>query len=130
MPMFEFIGAVIKSCRYACEGIVFVARSQRNFRIHLIAAVVVLGCGFFLRFTRLEMGLLLLTVLGVVCGELFNSALECTLNLLEARQHPVAKAAKDIAAGAVFLAVLGSIVIGIFLFGPRLWGFLVWLRSR
>lgn len=127
--MFELIGAVVKSCFYACEGILFVARSQRNFRIHLIAAVLVLGFGFLFRFTRLEMGLLLLTVLGVVCGELFNSALEYTLNLLEERHHPVAKAAKDIAAGAVFLAVLGSVAMGFLLFGPRLWRFLMGVHS-
>lgn len=127
--MLEFAGAILKSCRYACEGILFVARSQRNFRIHLIAAVLVLGFGFLFRFTRLEMGLLLLTVLGVVCGELFNSALEYTLNLLEARHHPVAKAAKDIAAGAVFLAVLGSVAMGFLLFGPRLWRFLMGVHS-
>lgn len=119
--MFESFRMFLKSCRYACEGIYFAARSQRNFRIHLMAAVAALGFGFLLRLSRLEMGLLILTVLGVVCGELFNSALEYTLNLLEAGHHPVAKAAKDIAAGAVFLAVVGSVAVAFLLFAPRLW---------
>jgi hypothetical protein len=49
-----------------------------------------------------------------------NTALELTLNLLEAREHPVARAAKDVAAGGVFLMILASVAVGILLFGPRL----------
>lgn len=119
--MFELMSAIVKSCSHACEGILFVARLQRNFRIHLMAAVAALAAGILAGLTRLEMAVLIVTVLGVVCGELFNSALEYALDLLEKRHHPVAKAAKDIAAGAVLMAVAGSVAVGLLLFWPRLW---------
>ncbi len=116
----ELIRSIITSCTYAFNGILLVIRSQRNFRVHLCAAFVVLLAGGLLHFSRLEMVLLVLTVCLVILGELLNTALEFILNLLEARDHPVVKAAKDVAAGGVFMAVLGSIAVALLLFGPRL----------
>ena len=111
---------VITSCRWALRGIGFALRSQRNFRIHMLAAVGVLGVGAWLRFNRLEFTLLLLTVMVVILGELLNTAMEFILNLLESRNHPAVRAAKDIAAGGVLMAVVGSVIVGVLLFGPRL----------
>lgn len=118
--MLEGIRRFLISCGNACRGVLFALRSQRNFRIHFGIGIFVLAAGVALRFNRTEMELLVLTVGLVILGELLNTALELTLNLLEAREHPVARAAKDVAAGGVFLMVLASIVVGIFLFGPRL----------
>ena len=118
--MFEFLGAFVTSCYYAVQGILFAGVSQRNFRIHLVAGVLVLAAGWWLNFSRLEMVVLILTVSMVISGELLNTALELVLNLLEARDHPVARAAKDVAAGAVFIAVIGSVGVAVFLFGPKL----------
>ncbi len=108
------------SCFHAVEGILFAAHSQRNFRMHLAAGALVLAAGWWLNFSRLEMVLLILTVSLVISGELLNTALELVLNLLEARDHPVSRAAKDVAAGAVFMAVIGSVGVAVFLFGPKL----------
>ncbi len=116
----EEITGFLRSCKCAARGISFAAWSQRNFRIHLIAAVVMLAAGVLLGFTRLEMALLLLTIILVILGELFNTALELTLNLIESRNHPAVGAAKDIAAGAVFATSLGAVGMGILLFGPYL----------
>ena len=88
--------------------------------IHLSAAGGVLAVGLVLGLSRWELGLLILTVILVLQAELFNTALEFVLNLLERRGHPVVKAAKDIAAGAVLVTVLASIGMGLLLFGPRL----------
>lgn len=120
MRWLEPIRGIMTSCAYAMRGIFFAARSQRNFRIHLAAAAGVLAAGVALRFSRLELILLILTVSLVVVGELFNTALEFLLNLMEARNHPAVRAVKDIAAGAVFMTVVGSVAAGILLFGPRL----------
>ncbi len=120
MRWLELARGVLASCTHAVEGILFAARSQRNFRIHLLAAAGVLAAGAALRFSRLEMILLILTVSLVIVGEMFNTALEFLLNLLEARNHPAVRAVKDIAAGAVFMTVAGSVAAGILLFGPRL----------
>lgn len=120
----EEITGFLYSCKCAMRGISFAVWSQRNFRIHLIAAVTMPIAGVLLGFTRLEMALLLLTVILVILGELFNTALELTLNLIESRNHPVVGAAKDIAAGAVFATSLGAIGMGILLFGPYLLRFI------
>ena len=109
------------SCGHACRGIQFVLHSQRNFRIHFLAAVLVLAAAVGLRFSRVELILTLLTVTLVILGELLNTSIEFVLNLLETHHHPVVRTAKDIAAGGVFLTVAGSVLVGLLLFGPRLW---------
>ncbi len=113
------VRAVFVSCGHAVRGVFFTLHSQRNFRIHFLAGIGVLSLGVAFRFSRVEMVLLVLTVSLVMVSELLNTALELTLNLLEARNHPVAKAAKDVAAGGVLLGVFGSIAIGVWLFLPK-----------
>ena len=108
------------SCGHAIRGIGFAFRSQRNFRIHLAAAVIVLLAAIWLRLGRLEIILTLLTVGLVIVAELLNTSIEYVLNLLEARHHPVVKTSKDIAAGGVLIAVGVSVMIGLLLFGPPL----------
>ncbi len=125
----ELIRAVWVSCAHAGRGILFAARAQRNFRLHLLAAVSVLALAVAFHFGRLEMILVILTVSLVILGELLNTALEYTLNLLEAHHHPVVRTAKDIAAGGVLLCVLGSIGVGILLFGPRICALLMRIRG-
>ncbi len=120
MRLSELIQAVSTSFRFAIQGILFAARSQRNFRIHLLTAGLVLGAGIILGLSRLEWILLILTVSLVLTGELVNTGLEFLLNLLEARNHPTVRAVKDIAAGAVLMTVVGSVAVGVLLFGPRL----------
>lgn len=110
----------MRSVGYACKGLFFAMRSQRNLRIQLVAATGVMLLGFWVGLTRLEWLLLLVMMSLVLVGELINTALELILNLMEARHHPVARAAKDVAAGAVFLAGAISVIVGILLFGPRL----------
>ena len=124
--LFEQVRAVIISCGHALRGLIFTLRSQRNFRIHALAAVGVLVLGPAFQFSRIEMLILVLTVTLVMMGELLNTALELTLNLLEARNHPVAKAAKDVAAGGVLLAVFGSIAVGCYLFLPKVFNLVGW----
>ena len=116
----EPIRGILASCGCATQGIGFAARAQRNLRVHFSAAVIVIGAGLWLHLSRVEMAILLLTVSLVIMGELLNTALEYLLNLMEARHHPTVRAVKDIAAGAIFMSVLGAIGVGILLLGPRL----------
>ena len=111
----------LASCGHACRGIGFAIRSQRNFRIHVLAGVLVPAAAVALRFSSVKLILTLLTVMLVILGELLNTALEFALNLVEARDHPVVRTAKDIAAGGVLLTVFGSVLVGLLLFGPPLW---------
>lgn len=108
------------SCGHACRGIAFAFRTQRNLRIHLLIAAAVVAAAILLRFSRTQLILAILTVSMVILGEMLNTALEFALNLVEARDHPVVKTAKDIAAGGVFLAVVGAVIVGLLLFGPPL----------
>ncbi len=115
-PLTDFL----TSCRYALRGLRFAARSQRNFRLHLLAAAAVLAAGLSLRVSPLEFSVLLTMISLVILGELFNTALEMILNLMEARDHPVARAAKDVAAASVLMAAAGSALVGLVILGPPL----------
>jgi len=121
MKRLEGLRGFLASCGHACRGIQYAIHSQRNFRLHLLAAVLVISAAVGLRFSRVEFILTLLTVTLVILGELLNTSIEFVLNLLETRHHPVVRTAKDIAAGGVFLTVAGSVLVGLLLFGPRLW---------
>lgn len=116
MRVVEFLQAVRRSIGFAWNGLSFAFRSQRNFRFHLLAAALVLGAGFFFHLSRIEWILVLLTVSIVISAELFNTALEFALNLLESRDHPVVRHAKDIAASAVLATVLGAVIVGLLVF--------------
>ncbi len=112
--------AFLRSLACAGDGLVFTIRSQRNFRIHLAVGAAVLIAGGLVHLNLQEFILLLLTVILVLLAEMINTALEFAMNLVEAREHPVVRHAKDVAAAAVLVAVLGSVVVGVLLFGPKL----------
>jgi diacylglycerol kinase len=88
-------------------------------RVHAVATVVVAGLGFYYQLSRLEWAVVALAVAGVWAAELFNTALEALTDLVSPGFHPLAGKAKDIAAGAVLLAALGAIVVGLLVFGPK-----------
>lgn len=81
-------------------------------RTHFIAAVVVLLVALFLRVSAVEFALLALSVLFVLCAELINTAVEAAVDLVSPGFHPLAKIAKDTAAGAVLLAACGAGITG------------------
>jgi diacylglycerol kinase len=109
------------SFRYAFHGIRHLCREERNFRIHLIVAGSVCVLAFILQFTLLKWLILLLTIGLVVTAEAFNSAMETLVDLVQPEQHPLAKRCKDVSAGAVLIAALISVIIGLLLFVPPLW---------
>lgn len=113
----------------AFEGLSYALKSQRNLRIHIAAGVLAVVAAVAMDFSRVEVVLVVLAACLVILGEMLNTALEFALNLLEARSHPVVRAAKDLAAGGVLAAVAGSILVGILLFGPRLWALFWGLRG-
>jgi len=81
-------------------------------RIHFIAAIFVLLAVLFLKVTPLEFALLALSILAVLCAEMFNTAIEAIVDLVSPDYHPLAKNAKDTAAGAVLITVCGSAIMG------------------
>jgi diacylglycerol kinase len=109
---------IARSLLYAIKGIVFALRNERNFQIELIVGMVVLGLMLFLPLSSLERSLIVLSVALVLTLELANTALERVMDILKPRVHPYARVIKDVMAGAVLLATLASIAIGIVIFAP------------
>jgi len=81
-------------------------------RIHFIATIVVLLAVLFLKVSALEFALLALSILAVLCAEMFNTAVEAVVDLVSPEYHPLAKIAKDTAAGAVLISACGAAIMG------------------
>jgi diacylglycerol kinase len=112
--------ALVRAFRFAFDGAIYVIRSERNARIQLVAAAAATLIGIWLGLGPVEWAVLALTI-GLVIGlECLNTAVEITVTLVSPEEHPLAKAAKDVAAGGVLVGAIMSVAIGVFLFGPRL----------
>jgi undecaprenol kinase len=111
---------LIRSFYYAISGIVSAIKSERNVRIHLTLSVLVILLGWAFSITRIEWLIVILVIGGMLCSELMNSAIERVVDLVTEDYHPLAKQAKDIAAGAVLLFAITSVVVGIIIFGQRI----------
>ena len=110
----------LDSFRYAVEGIVHVFRTQKHMRFHFFTVVLVLSIGLLLRLSRIEMAVLFIVVSGVLVAEMMNTAVESVVDMITQAYHPLAKLAKDIAAGAVLIAsITAAIVGGILFFGSN-----------
>ena len=107
-----------RSFGFAWTGIVQTWRSEQNFRIEVVVAILALALGLFLGVNLIPIILCCLVVLSL---EVLNSALEAAVDLSSPDPHPLAKRAKDAGAGAVLLASIGSIFIGLLVLGPPLW---------
>ena len=111
-------GKLIKSFGYAIAGVYFCLRHERNMKIHLLAAVIVICCGFYFHVTTTEWFVLLITIGIVMSLEMMNTAIEKTVDLVTADFKPFAKIAKDVAAGAVLLFAVIAVIIGAIIFLP------------
>ncbi len=110
----------LDSFRYAVEGIVHVFRTQKHMRFHFFTTVLVLSIGLLLRLSRVEMAILFIAISGVLVAEMMNTAVESVVDMITQAYHPLAKLAKDIAAGAVLIAsITAAIVGGILFFGSN-----------
>ena len=109
----------MRSFAYALAGIAYLVRTQRSFRIHLLAALSVIVLGAALGLGPLEWAIVGLTIAQVIMMEALNTGIELAVTLASPERRPEAKAAKDIAAGAVLMAAIASVAVGLLIFGPR-----------
>ena len=109
------------SLRYASEGIYFMIRTQRNMRIHTVSGLLAFSLALYLHLPRLQLATIAIVASLVVICEMFNTAVENVVDLATHRRHPLAKAAKDVAAAAVLAASLNALFVGALLLGPPLW---------
>jgi diacylglycerol kinase len=101
---------------------VYLFRTQPNFWVHTLAAVLVVVFCAWLGTTPAETGVLLLAIGIVMAAEAFNSALEAVVDLASPEYHPLARIAKDTAAGGVLIAAFAAALSGLVILGPRLIG--------
>jgi len=111
--------SILDSFNYAFEGIIHVLRTQRNMRIHFAIAVVVLVVAIFADVTKLELIALLLSISFVLVAEMINTAIEGAIDVATSSFDPMAKLAKDIAAGAVLIAAINAVAVGYLVFSGK-----------
>lgn len=102
--------------RQAISGIGTAFRHERNLKIHTVFAIIVIIAAWGLRVSRQDWILLLFLIAAVICLELVNTAVERAVDLITQDEHPLAKQAKDIAAGAVLVMAIASAIIGCIIF--------------
>ena len=110
----------VHSLNSALEGIIHTLKTERNMRIHFIVGSLVLIMGVTLQLSNIEFMFLCLAVFFVLVCEMFNTAIEYAVDLINDEFHPLAKIIKDIAAGAVFVASVNAVITGYILIISRL----------
>jgi len=110
------------SFAYAVAGIKYCFLTQRNMRIHTLIAVFTVFLAWQLRFSNIEFLILVITIISVLVAEMINTAIETIVDMVSPQYHPLAKIAKNVAAGAVLTTATASVIVGYILFFHRLFG--------
>jgi undecaprenol kinase len=108
------------SFKYAVMGIIRVLKNERSFRIQLIMAAISIILGFLFRISITEWLLILVMICMVLCLEVINTAFELIIDMVTKEYRKIAEHVKDIAAGAVLIASVISLAIGLIIFIPYL----------
>jgi diacylglycerol kinase (ATP) len=111
---------LIASFRFAFSGLGYLLRTQRNARLHLLAAVVVIGTGITLKVSRTDWVWLILAIALVFAAEAFNTAIELLADRITSEHDEKIGRAKDLAAAAVLITALSAAGIGLVILGPPL----------
>jgi diacylglycerol kinase (ATP) len=112
--------SIFESFNNAFEGVIHVLRTQRNMRIHFLIAAAVLVVAVAVGVRRFELIALLLSIAFVLISEMINTAIEHTVDVATTTFDPMAKLAKDIAAGAVLIASVNAVAVGYLVFADRI----------
>lgn len=112
---------LINSFSYALQGLREAFFSERNLQIHFFFSVIVIFCGFLFHITKVEWLIVLLLFGGMFSIEMLNTSIEKVVDLITDEYHPLAKKAKDIAAGAVLIYAIIAIIVGLIIFLPYLY---------
>jgi diacylglycerol kinase (ATP) len=122
-PAYSIRGKML-AFRYAWQGIDYMLRTQANAWIQIAISLIVTITGLWFGLSAVEWCVVALAIAGVWVSEALNTAIEAVVDLASPGQHPLAGRAKDVAAGAVVVAVAAAGVCGLLIFGPRLWALL------
>lgn len=111
---------LLQSFNHAFQGLVSAVRRERNMRIHLAVAIIVLVASLFLNLTRLELVAVILAITFVLVAELLNTAIEALVDMLTDEYHERAKRVKDLAAAGVLVAAINALVVAYLVLADRL----------
>ncbi len=117
----DFFRSRARSFRHAFAGWGYALHTQPNTWIHAAFTVAVILAGVWLRISAVELAIIILTIALVWAAELVNTAIESLVDLTSPDHHPLAKASKDTAAGAVLVMAVAAILTGLLILGPPLW---------
>jgi diacylglycerol kinase len=115
----SYLNGRLRSFGHAFRGLKVLLQTQHNARIHAVATLLVAAAGAVFAISPAEWALVALAVAGVWTAEALNTAIEFLVDLASPDRHPLAAKAKDVAAGAVLVAAIGSLVVGVLVFGPH-----------
>jgi len=112
---------VLISFKYAFNGISYVLKTSRNFKIQLIFAVTILIIGFLLEISKSNYVILIATIMSVLILEILNTSIESIVDMVVKKEFSsLAKISKDTSAGAVLLASINSVIIALYIFVPKI----------
>ncbi len=112
---------IVRSFYYAFAGVWYLLRTQRNARIELTIGVLACLVAAWVGISRAEWAVMAFTIALVLILEGLNTAVEMCVDLAMPQRHPLAKHAKDLAAGMVLIASVASVAVGLLILGPPLW---------
>jgi diacylglycerol kinase len=111
---------LLRGMMHAIHGVRHVLMHERNARIHLAFAIMAFLLGVFLEVSGVELAAVFFAVILVFLAEIFNTAIERTLDLIDIEENPKIKLIKDMAAGAVLVAAAAAVMIGVAIFAPHI----------
>lgn len=111
---------IINSFKYAFEGIFSGLKTERNLKIHFSIMILVIILGIMLKISKVEWMICIILFGLVISLELVNTAIENTVDLITEEKNPKAKISKDVAAGAVLVSAISSLIIGLIIFIPKI----------
>jgi len=112
--------SLLRSFGFALEGVSYLIRTQRSAQIEIVIGVIVIAVAARLGVSAIEWAVLILAMALVLALEALNTAIELAVTLASPERHPLAKAAKDVAAAMVLIAAVGAVFVGMIVLGPRL----------
>jgi len=121
---------LVDSFNYAIEGIIYSIRTQRNMRIHMVIAIIMLAACFFFDMTKMELLILTITITMVIVAEMINTAVECAIDATTNYYHPLAKIAKNVAAGAVLITAINAALVGYIIFYDKVFPFSIVMLNK
>jgi len=116
----------LQSFKYAFNGLRLMLKEEHNFRIHLFAAIIAILCGWFFKISYYEWLIVLLLIGWVLCLEVLNTCIEQIMNFISTEKSSSIKKIKDLAAAAVLISAITALVVGLFIFIPKVYDWLIW----